>query len=61
MPTARNMIVAQSGGPSPVINSSLRGIVEAARSFDAIGTVYGGHHGIEEYVEMKYLLIGGLG
>lgn len=41
------MIVAQSGGPSPVINSSLRGIVEAARDFDAIGTVYGGHHGIE--------------
>jgi ATP-dependent phosphofructokinase / diphosphate-dependent phosphofructokinase len=47
MATARNMIVAQSGGPSHVINSSLRGIVEAARSFDAIGTVYGGHHGIE--------------
>jgi 6-phosphofructokinase 1 len=41
------MIVAQSGGPSPVINSSLRGIVEAAHSLDAIGTVYGGHHGIE--------------
>jgi 6-phosphofructokinase len=43
----RNMVVAQSGGPSPVINSSLRGIVEAARQFDAIETVYGGRHGIE--------------
>jgi 6-phosphofructokinase 1 len=41
------MVVAQSGGPSPVINSSLRGIIEAARQFDAIGTVYGGRHGIE--------------
>jgi 6-phosphofructokinase 1 len=43
----RNLVVAQSGGPSPVINNSLRGIVESAREFDAIGTVYGGWHGIE--------------
>lgn len=43
-----NLLVAQSGGPSPVINSSLRGVVEAARMFpDAIGTVYAGWHGIE--------------
>jgi 6-phosphofructokinase 1 len=41
------MVVAQSGGPSPVINSSLRGIVEAARDLENIGTVYGGRHGIE--------------
>jgi len=27
----RNLVVAQSGGPSPVINNSLRGIVELAR------------------------------
>ena len=45
---ARNLLVAQSGGPSPVINSSLRGVVEAAREFpDTIGTVYAGWHGIE--------------
>ena len=43
----RNMIVAQSGGPSPVINNTLRGIVETARQMDEIGTVYGGWHGIE--------------
>jgi 6-phosphofructokinase 1 len=29
----KNLLVAQSGGPSPVINSSLRGVVEAARAF----------------------------
>ncbi len=45
---ARNLLVAQSGGPSPVINSSLRGVVETARAFpDRIGTVYAGWHGIE--------------
>src|SRR5262245_6522228 len=43
----RNLVVAQSGGPSPVINNSLRGIVEAAREHSQIGTVYGGWHGIE--------------
>lgn len=43
----RNLVVAQSGGPSPVINNSLRGIVETAREMSEIGTVYGGRHGIE--------------
>jgi 6-phosphofructokinase 1 len=41
------MIVAQSGGPSPVINNTLRGIVETAKQLSEIGTVYGGWHGIE--------------
>ena len=43
----KNLLIAQSGGPSPVINSSLRGVVEAAREFDKIGKVYAGWHGIE--------------
>jgi 6-phosphofructokinase 1 len=44
----KNVIVAQSGGPSPVINSSLRGIIETCRMFPGkIGNVYGGWHGIE--------------
>ncbi len=40
--------MAQSGGPSPVINASLQGVVEAclARSKD-IGTVLAAWHGIE--------------
>ncbi len=44
---ARNLLVAQSGGPTPVINSSLQGIIEAARDLAPIGTVYGARHGIE--------------
>jgi 6-phosphofructokinase 1 len=47
MAQARNMVVAQSGGPSPVINNSLRGIIEQARELAEIGTVYGARHGIE--------------
>ncbi len=51
----RNMVVAQSGGPTPVINSSLKGILEAAREFDEIGTVYGARHGIEGVLKEELL------
>ena len=43
----KNLIVAQSGGPSAVINNTVRGVVETARHLDEIGTVYAGWHGIE--------------
>jgi 6-phosphofructokinase 1 len=51
----RNLVVAQSGGPTPVINSSLRGIIETARQFDCIGTVYGARHGIEGVLREELL------
>jgi 6-phosphofructokinase len=51
----KNMIVAQSGGPSPVINNTLRGIVETARQMDEIGTVYAGWHGIEGVLKEELL------
>jgi ATP-dependent phosphofructokinase / diphosphate-dependent phosphofructokinase len=48
MPEPRNVIVAQSGGPSPVINNSLRAIVETCRAFPhQFDRVLGGWHGIE--------------
>ncbi|MDG3003014.1 diphosphate--fructose-6-phosphate 1-phosphotransferase [Paludisphaera mucosa] len=44
----RNVVVAQSGGPTCVINNSLRGIVETCRRHPgAFGKVYGGRFGIE--------------
>ena len=48
MTRAKNVIVAQSGGPSPVINSSLQGVVETCRDMpETFGTVLAGWHGIE--------------
>ncbi len=47
MAEPKNLVVAQSGAPSPVINNTVRGVIEAARQMDNIGTVYGAHHGIE--------------
>jgi 6-phosphofructokinase 1 len=49
------MVVAQSGGPSPVINNSLRGIIEQARELAEIGTVYGARHGIEGVLKEELL------
>ncbi len=55
MSGASNLVVAQSGGPTHVINSSLRGIVEAARDFGQIGTVFGARHGIEGVLKEELL------
>jgi ATP-dependent phosphofructokinase / diphosphate-dependent phosphofructokinase len=55
MPNKRNMVVAQSGGPSGVINNSLRGIIETTRQLSEIGTVYGARHGIEGVLKEELL------
>ncbi|HID75908.1 MAG TPA: diphosphate--fructose-6-phosphate 1-phosphotransferase [Planctomycetaceae bacterium] len=55
MAAARNLVVAQSGGPTCVINNSLRGIIEAAREYEQIGTVYGARHGIEGVLKEELL------
>jgi len=48
MPSNKNVVIAQSGGPSPVINNSLRGIIETCKMFpDKFDKIYGGFHGIE--------------
>ena len=53
---AKNVIVAQSGGPSPVINNSLRGIIETCRKFpEVFGTIYAGWHGIEGVLKEELL------
>ena len=51
----KNLVVAQSGGPTCVINSSLRGVIEAAREFDSAGVVYGANHGIEGVLKEELL------
>lgn len=55
MPAAKNLVVAQSGGPSPVINNTLRGIIDATHDLSEIGAVYGAHHGIEGVLKEQLL------
>jgi len=56
MSRTRNVVVAQSGGPTPVINASLRGVVDGCRAYPgAFGTVYAGYHGIEGVLKEELL------
>jgi 6-phosphofructokinase 1 len=56
MAKPKNVVVAQSGGPSPVINSSLRGVTETCLAMpDTFGTVYAGFHGIEGVLKEELL------
>ncbi|MCL1856391.1 MAG: 6-phosphofructokinase [Kiritimatiellaeota bacterium] len=53
-----NMVIAQSGGPSMVINQSLVGAVLAARASGKVGKILGARHGVagilkEDFVDMR--------
>ena len=53
-----NMVIAQSGGPSMVINESLVGAVLEARKSAKIGKILGAKHGIlgilgNDYIDLK--------
>lgn len=53
-----NMLIAQSGGPSMVINQSLVGAVLAAKASNKIVEIYGALHGIqgifdEDFIDLR--------
>ena len=50
-----NMVIAQSGGPSMVINESLVGAVLEARASAKIGKILGARHGIlgNDYIDLR--------
>jgi 6-phosphofructokinase 1 len=53
-----NMVIAQSGGPSMVINESLVGAVMEARGSARIGKILGARHGIlgilgDDYIDLR--------
>ena len=43
----KNVLVAQSGGPTAAINATLAGVFERAATSADVGTVYGALHGIK--------------
>lgn len=53
---AKNVIVAQSGGPTSVINNTLRAIIETCSNYpEHFNTVYGAWHGIEGVLKEELL------
>ena len=56
----KNVVIAQSGGPTAVINSSLLGVVEACRSYpERFGKIYAAYHGIEGVLKEEFLDLSG--
>ena len=52
----KNVIVAQSGGPSPVINASLLGVIKACRERpDVFGRIYAAWHGVEGILQEELI------
>ncbi len=59
MPRKRNVVIAQSGGPTPVINNTLRGIIDTCKLYpDTFGDIYAGHHGIEGVLKEELIDLG---
>ncbi len=56
--TRRKVIVAQSGGPSPVINASLQGVLDACRDQANMGAVYAASHGVEGILREELIDMG---
>src|SRR3974390_2305944 len=53
-----NLLVAQSGGPTAVINATLAGVIQEAGRHECIGEIYGGANGIlgilnEELIDLN--------
>ena len=55
---SRNAIIGQSGGPTSVINSSLAGVIGAARKSGIIDGIYGMNYGIEGFMQEKLIDLG---
>ena len=56
MAAHKNVVVAQSGGPSPVINNTVRGIIDTCKMFpEKFDKVYAAWHGIEGVLKEELL------
>lgn len=51
----KNLLIAQSGGPTSVINASLAGAIKAALNHPGIDKVYGALHGLEGVLKNRII------
>jgi len=50
-----NLLIAQGGGPTAVINQSIVGVALEARKFPQVGRVYGARHGVAGILNEDFL------
>ena len=53
-----NMLIAQSGGPTIVINQSLVGAIKEAGRHPAIRRIFGSLHGIQGILDERFIDLG---
>lgn len=54
----KNLLIAQSGGPTAVINASLAGAVRSAKNSAEIGEIYGALYGLEGVLKDRIINAG---
>lgn len=57
----KNLLVAQSGGPTAAINSTLAGVIEKATENNKVDKVYGSLNGIDGVIEETFIDLTQLG
>lgn len=61
MNTQKNILIAQSGGPTAVINASLAGVISAGRKYlKNTGEIYGSLNGIEGIENKRIISLNGI-
>ncbi|MDR0851825.1 MAG: 6-phosphofructokinase [Clostridiales Family XIII bacterium] len=58
MSEKKNILIAQSGGPSAAINASVAGAVTRAMASDQVDRVFGAVHGMEGFLHRQIIDIG---
>lgn len=53
-----NLLIAQGGGPTAVINASLQGVVEEAKKHSQIKGIYGARFGVEGLLNKDFIDLG---
>lgn len=51
----KNMLVAQSGGPSAAINATITGVIDTGLEFEEVGHVYGALNGIKGVLNENFV------
>ena len=51
----KNVIIAQSGGPTSAINATLAGVISGVRKSGRFGKIYGSLHGVTGVLEEKFI------
>ena len=51
----KNLLVAQSGGPTSAINATIAGVIMEAHASDQVDTIYGAVNGIKGVLEERFV------